>query len=56
MSIKIGEELPGRDEQGAENAWKGENENGLNKGNNGGHGHGMEAKGQPCQGALSFIN
>ncbi len=40
MSFKIGEELPGGDEQGVENSWEGEYEKGLYEGNNGGLGHG----------------
>ncbi len=40
MSLKIGEKLPGGDEQGVEDAREGEYENGLEEGSNGGLGHG----------------
>ena len=40
MSLKIGDEFPGGDEQGVEDAWEGEYENGLDERNNGGFGHG----------------
>ncbi len=40
VSLKIGEELPGRDEQGREDVWEGEYKNGLHEGHNGGLSHG----------------
>ncbi len=40
MSFKIGEELPGGDEQGVENSWECEYDKGLYEGSNGGLGHG----------------
>ena len=40
MSFKIGEELPGGNEQGGKEAWEGEYKNGLREGYNGGLSHG----------------
>ena len=40
MSFKIGEELPGGDEQDRKDVWEGEYENGLHEGHNGGLSHG----------------
>ena len=44
MSLKIGEELPGGDEQGVEDDWEGEYENVLDEGNNGGPAMGRKSR------------